>query len=145
MAQKKKLQARSSSQDSPAHIRNAQGNNFKVWGKDKDAWANEEYFGENDLIVIPQKKNTVIWQCLKIPPPGFRAQAAHPLPAPFNFPTPFRKARYLKIAGFAERCFFFCRKFSRFVMDSMLFANYLLFFKKAAEFLERIRGPPSEI
>ena len=43
MAEKKKLQGRSSSQDSPAHIRNARGNNFKVWGKDEDAWANEEF------------------------------------------------------------------------------------------------------
>lgn len=54
MAEKKKLQGRSSSQDSPAHIRNARGNNFKVWGKDEDAWANEE-FQSNQLAQQLQK------------------------------------------------------------------------------------------
>lgn len=142
MAENKKQQAWSSSRDSPAYIHR---NNVKVWGKEENAWTNKEYVGENDLIVIPQKKNTVIWQCLKIPPPDFRAQAANPLPAPFSFPTPFRKVRYQIKAGFAERCFFFCRKYARFGMDSRLLAKILLFFKKPPAFLEKIRGPPSEI
>lgn len=146
---KKKLQTRSSTRDCSAHTKDTYGDSVKAWGKNGNSWlpwkTNGGYIGKSKRIAIPRKKHLIMWQCLKFPPPVFKAQAAHPLPAPFSFPTPFRKARYLKIAGFAERCFFFCRKSSRFGTDSNRLAKFILFFKKAAVFLERIRGPPSEV
>ena len=45
-----------------------------------------------------------------IPPIFNRAQAANPLLAPLTFSTPLCKVRYQKMAGFAERWCFSCRK-----------------------------------
>lgn len=130
-----KQQAKASSRNYPAYTTDVQIFPMAIG----------EYNVGNGHIAIPWKKNGTPWQCLKMPPPGFRAQAADVLPAPFGFPTPFRKARYQIKAGFAERCFFFCGISSRFGRDSTLLVKIVLFFKKSAAFLDRIRGPPSEI
>ena len=43
-----------------------------------------------------------------------KAQAANPLLAPLTFSTPLCKVRYQKMAAFAERCCFSCRKTASF-------------------------------
>ena len=53
--------------------------------------------------------------------------------------------RYQKIADFAERCCFFCRKTAWFAADREISEKFSVFHKIAAAFLDRIRGPPSEI
>lgn len=108
-----KQQAKASSRNYPAYTTDVQIFPMAIG----------EYNGGNSHIAIPWKKNGTPWQCLKIPPPGFRAQAADVLPAPFGFPTPFRKARYQIKAGFAERCFFFCGISSRFGRDMLTVLN----------------------
>ncbi|MDY6041381.1 MAG: hypothetical protein SPI81_05655 [Candidatus Faecousia sp.] len=82
---------------------------------------------------------------LKEPPSSYRAQAAKPLLAPLIISTSFRKIRYQKIADFAERCCFFCRKTAWFAADREISEKFSVFHKIAAAFLDRIRGPPSEI
>jgi hypothetical protein len=74
-----------------------------------------------------------------------KAQAANPLLAPLTFSTPLCKVRHQKMAAFAERCCFFCRKTASFSTRKEKSINSLVFLKKTSAFLEKIRGPPSEI
>ncbi|MGN0997966.1 MAG: RNA polymerase sigma factor [Faecousia sp.] len=78
-------------------------------------------------------------------PPRNRAQAANPLLAPLTFSTPLCKVRYQKMAAFAERCCFFCRKAASFNTRKENSKYSSAFIQKASAFLEKIRGPPSEI
>ena len=74
-----------------------------------------------------------------------RAQAANPLLAPLTFSTPLCKVRYQKMAAFAERCCFSCRKTASFNTRKANSKKSSVFVKKTSAFLEKIRGPPSEI
>lgn len=97
------------------------------------------------LRTVPWRKRGPTGRGTKAPPLFFKAQAAHPLPAPFNFPTPFCKACYQRIAGFAEWCFFFCGRTTEYFIRRIIFNIFSVFHKKGTAFLDRIRGPPSEI
>jgi len=74
-----------------------------------------------------------------------RAQAAKPLFAPLTFSTPLCKVRYQKMAAFAERCCFSCRKTASFNTRKANSKKSSVFVKKTSAFLEKIRGPPPEI
>ena len=91
-----------------------------------------------------QKKLTS-WEHQTLQPPRNRAQAANPLLAPFTFSTPLCKVRYQKVAAFAERCCFFCRKTASFNTRKANPNKSFVFDQKTSAFLERIRAPPSEI
>ena len=150
MARSKESRLRSKIQAFFASAKEAFENGINVWGKYADLWPFSKTIGrfcaKNRLLAILRKKYVIMWRGLKIPPPLFsKAQAAHPLPAPFSFPTPFRKARYQRIAGFAERCSFSCERTTVFTIRGNIFKNFSVFHKKETAFLDRIRGPPSEI
>lgn len=81
----------------------------------------------------------------KSTPPLNRAQAVKSLLAPLKFSTPLCKVRYQKMAAFAERCCFFCRKAASFNTRKANSKNSSVFVQKTSAFLEKIRGPPSEI
>ena len=85
------------------------------------------------------------WKHQTLQPPRNQAQAANPLLAPLTFSTPLCKVRYQKMAAFAERCCFFCRKTASFNTRKANSKKTSVFVKKTSAFLEKIRGPPSEI
>ena len=96
------------------------------------------YIGENPLTQGPMEIQPFTAHFKK-------AQAANPLLAPLTFSTPLCKVRYQKMAAFAERCCFFCRKTASFNTRKANSKKTSVFVKKTSAFLEKIRGPPSEI
>lgn len=117
--------------------------NVEVWRR---SWRkHEQIFSVKQFDCHSMAKVCDHVETPKIPPPLNKAQAAHPLSSPFDFPTPFCKACYLKLAGFAEWCFFFCGKTAENCTKRSNYNIFSIFHKEDTAFSGTIRGPPSEI